>query len=176
MQFASQLLPLSNRDSFEFAGVGHLVADDPDIHQGGNPQNDANYFVVYPKRDVSFRSELPVQEAQALAVLLQALEEAYISAMRARGLDMVWLNIQDNGNWSLLADKPRHFHVHLYGRCRTEVGQTPGQALVFPDPHSTVYDENKQLDEGDLAAIIDRLKTNIQKIASREKDQPYPLR
>lgn len=138
-------------------------------------RDDGGHLVVYPKRDVSFRSELPVHEAQALAVLLQALEEAYLFAMRARGLDMVWLNIQDNGNWSLLADKSRHLHVHLYGRCRTEHGQTPGQALVFPDPHSTVYDENKQLDEEDLAAILDRLESNIQKLASREKDQPYPL-
>jgi hypothetical protein len=139
-------------------------------------RDDGGHLVVYPKRDVSFRSELPVQEAQALAVLLQALEEAYLFAMRARGLDMVWLNIQDNGNWSLLTDKPRHFHVHLYGRCRTEHGQTPGQALVFPDPHSAIYDEKKQLDEGDIAAIIDRLEANIQKLASQEHGQPYPLR
>lgn len=139
-------------------------------------RDDGGHLVVYPKRDVSFRSELPVQEAQALAVLLQALEEAYLFAMRARGLDMVWLNIQDNGNWSLLTDKPRHFHVHLYGRCRTEHGQTPGQALVFPDPHSAIYDEKKQLDEGDMAAIIDRLEANIQKLASQEHGQPYPLR
>lgn len=139
-------------------------------------RDDGGHLVVYPKRDVGFRSELPVEEAQALAVLLQALENAYILAMRSRGLDMVWLNIQDNGNWSLLADKPRHFHVHLYGRCRTEVGQTPGQALVFPDPHSTVYDENRQLDEEDIAAIVDRLEANIQKLASQEKDQPNPLR
>lgn len=139
-------------------------------------RDDGGHLVVYPKRDVSFRRELPVQEAQALAVLLQALEEAYLFAMRARGLDMVWLNIQDNGNWSLLTDKPRHFHVHLYGRCRTEHGQTPGQALVFPDPHSAIYDEKKQLDEGDIAAIIDRLEANIQKLASQEHGQPYPLR
>ena len=139
-------------------------------------RDDGGHLVLYPKRDVSFRSELPVQEAQALAVLLQALEEAYLFAMRARGLDMVWLNIQDNGNWSLLTDKPRHFHVHLYGRCRTEHGQTPGQALVFPDPHSAIYDEKKQLDEGDIAAIIDRLEANIQKLASQEHGQPYPLR
>lgn len=163
-------LPCGQRAACESTGDGRERGRRPHVDR-----DDGGHLVVYPKRDVSFRSELPVQEAQALAVLLQALEEAYISAMRARGLDMVWLNIQDNGNWSLLADKPRHFHVHLYGRCRTEHGQTPGQALVFPDPHSTVYDENKQLDEGDLAAILDRLESNIQKIASREKDQPYPL-
>lgn len=138
-------------------------------------RDDGGHLVVYPRRDVGFRSELPVQEAQALAVLLQALEEAYISAMRDRGLDMVWLNIQDNGNRSLLSDKPRHFHVHLYGRCRTERGQTPGQALAFPDPHSHVYDENRPLNEGDLEAIVTRLERNIRTLASCDGSRPNPF-
>ena len=138
-------------------------------------REDGGHLVVYPKRDVSFRSELPVQETQALAVLLQALEEAYISAMRARGLDMVWLNIQDNGNWSLLFDRPRHFHVHLYGRCRTEHGQTSGQALVFPGPESSIYDENQPLNQGDLEAIVTRLESNLKTLAFCDESQPNPL-
>lgn len=138
-------------------------------------RNDGGHLVVYPKRNVSFRSELSIREAQSLALLLQALEEAYISGMRNRGLEIIWLNIQDNGNWSFLSNKTRHFHIHLYGRCQTETNQTPGQALYLPDPKSIIYDQNLQLNEEDIEAILNRLELNINKLAASASDFLYPL-
>lgn len=138
-------------------------------------RNDGGHLVVYPKRNVSFRSELSVRETQSLAVLLQALEEAYILGMRNRGLEIIWLNIQDNGNWAFLNNEERHFHIHLYGRCRTETNQTPGQALYLPAPDSTIYDQNLPLNKRDIEAILNRLEQNINKLTSSVSNLLYPL-
>lgn len=138
-------------------------------------RDDGGHLVVYPKRDVSYRSELSVREAQKLAVLLQALEAAYIVALRKRGLKIIWLNFQDNGNWSFLRKQQRHFHIHVYGRSEIETRQTPGQALFFPDPKSSVYDTNRPLNEKDLDAIIERLNHNIAMFRESDFESPCPL-
>lgn len=138
-------------------------------------REDGGHLVIYPKRNVSFRSELSLRESESLAVFLQALEPAYIAAMRSRGLNILWINFQDNGNWSLLSRKPRHFHIHLYGRCLTERGQTPGQALMLPAPGSPIYDSNSQLSPDDIRAILSELDNNIALLSNCDESIPFPL-
>jgi diadenosine tetraphosphate (Ap4A) HIT family hydrolase len=47
-----------------------------------------------------------------------------------------WFNIQANGNWGLLPGSTPFFHIHIYGRNKTE---TWGKALVIPELPNT-YD------------------------------------
>lgn len=147
-----------------------------EIRLPGKPhvsREEGGHLVVYPKRDAHFRSELTMSEASSLGVLLQAIEVAYIRALNDVGTQVVWINFQDNGNWSLLKGDSRHFHVHVYGRCLQEQKQAPGQALYLPDPNSEYYSSNVPLRRNEIAMFVNYLESELERAKTLSNGEPF---
>ena len=47
-----------------------------------------------------------------------------------------WFNIQANGNWGLLPDSTPYFHIHIYGRNKTESWGKPIALPELPNTYS----------------------------------------
>jgi hypothetical protein len=82
--------------------------------------------------------------------------------MKRKGLDVVRINYQDNGNWAYkpTINKPPYLHVHLYVRTKGESHlhgderfQAFPEALVFPPPESGYYKDFQMLTEEDCRDI-----------------------
>lgn len=61
-----------------------------------------------------------------------------------------WFNIQANGNWGLLSDGQRFFHIHIYGRNKTE---NWGKPIVLPELPGTY--QNDPMPESDRDVLIE---------------------
>ena len=102
------------------------------------------------------RTKLTPDQAVELIRLTMLAGESYVLAMKNRGIEIVRINYQENGNWSYKPDsiargeKP-FLHVHLYGR-RWGKRDFP-EALIFPPRESGFYDDFEPLNEGDIAEI-----------------------
>lgn len=64
-----------------------------------------------------------------------------------------WFNIQANGNWGLLPGANKFFHVHIYGRNKTE---SWGKPIVLPESPD-VY-RNEPMPEADRSVLIEAFK------------------
>jgi hypothetical protein len=60
-----------------------------------------------------------------------------------------WFNIQSNGNWGLLEGGQKFFHVHVYGRNKTE---SWGKPITLPELPGTY--SNAPMPEGDRERLI----------------------
>lgn len=61
-----------------------------------------------------------------------------------------WFNIQANGNWGLLPGNAPFFHVHIYGRNKTE---SWGKPVVLPGAPGTY--QNESMPEADRNTLSD---------------------
>lgn len=64
-----------------------------------------------------------------------------------------WLNLQANGNWGLLPNANKFFHVHIYGRNKTD---SWGKPITLPELPSTY--KNEPMPEADRATLIEAFK------------------
>ena len=99
------------------------------------------------------RLDLTMDEAYEFIRLSMIVGEAMIRGLAKRGIRIGRINYQENGNWAFLRDEKPFFHLHLYGRVENSIHQKWGEALYFPDPKSTYYDNLKGLDEIDIEEI-----------------------
>jgi len=67
-----------------------------------------------------------------------------------------WFNIQANGNWGLLPGAEPFFHIHIYGRNKTDSWAKP---IVLPVAPRTY--QNDPMPEADRNALSDTLKTSL---------------
>ncbi len=67
-----------------------------------------------------------------------------------------WFNIQANGNWGLLPGATPFFHVHIYGRNKTE---SWGKPIILPEAPGTY--QNEPMPEIDRVKLRDALKTSL---------------
>lgn len=64
-----------------------------------------------------------------------------------------WFNIQANGNWGLLTDGQKFFHIHVYGRNKT---QNWGRPIVLPELPKTYA--NDPMPEPDRNILTEAFK------------------
>lgn len=64
-----------------------------------------------------------------------------------------WFNVQSNGNWGLLSDGPRFFHIHVYGRNKTV---NWGKPIALPELPGTY--QNDPMPESDRTILIEAFK------------------
>jgi hypothetical protein len=64
-----------------------------------------------------------------------------------------WFNIQANGNWGLLSDGQKFFHIHVYGRNRTN---TWGRPITLPQLPGTY--QNEPMPESDRNILTEAFK------------------
>lgn len=117
-----------------------------------------------------FASRLDLNPTEAIEVmrLSMLISEAMIKGMKTRGIDIERINYQDNGNWAYLKGTKPVFHIHLYGRTRDSKVQTWGEALKFPNPDTTFYDNFEPFNDEDIEEI--KKQINI-----LEKEEKYKI-
>jgi len=137
-------------------------------------RENGGHIRVSPKQRFGSRQEMPLDLAAGLMHLTMVVGEAATSVLRRKGLDVVRINYQDNGNWAYKADfnkfnKPPHLHVHLYIRTSHEkhpdgspLFQAFPDALVFPPPDTDYYDHFVPLTGEDCADIRDEVLRLLQ--------------
>lgn len=64
-----------------------------------------------------------------------------------------WVNIQANGNWGLLPNAELFFHIHIYGRNKTENWAKP---IILPQLPGTF--ENEPMPEANRLVLIEAFK------------------
>lgn len=107
-----------------------------DFKEGGH------LFIEPADKNISERYEMTPEQLTDLAFGTQLLGYAMWQVLPEHGIDLYRINYQDNGNWSFLRGEERPMmHVHLYGRTTGEQKQSYGQALAFPDPGDSYYDD-----------------------------------
>jgi diadenosine tetraphosphate (Ap4A) HIT family hydrolase len=67
-----------------------------------------------------------------------------------------WFNIQANGNWGLLAGAKPFFHVHIYGRNKT---QTWAKPIILPEAPNTY--QNEPMPEVDRDTLTEALSSQL---------------
>lgn len=105
--------------------------DDFEIRTPYNPHipyGEGLHLVVAPKAEMASAWENPELAGQAFKLASQAckiMEEMKLSP---------WFNLQANGNWGLLPGGTPFFHIHIYGRNKTE---SWGKPVVLPEAPGT---------------------------------------
>lgn len=125
-------------------------------------RENGGHVVITPKKRYAHRNEMPLHLGTALMHLTMVVGEAVTKVMKRKGLNVIRINYQDNGNWAYKPafNKPPHLHVHLYVRTKGESHpnkdkrfQAFPEALVFPPPESGYYKDFQKLTEEDCLDI-----------------------
>ena len=123
------------------------------------------HLILFPHRHVAKRSELKPKEAIALMRASMIIEQVMYDVLPSLGIDLVNINIQDNGNLNI--DEPyekRHLHIHFYGRARDNINYLHREFLSLPLRNSKYYKNITSFGEKDrrlLKAKIDELEKNL---------------
>jgi diadenosine tetraphosphate (Ap4A) HIT family hydrolase len=119
---------------------------------------DGGHIIILPKERVVDRTQLSPERAVELMRLTMIAGQAMADALNARGIDVGRINYQDNGNWGVFRPEGPALHVHLYGRALSARRQPYGEALYLPKRETGFYEGVQPLDEGDVAAIRERME------------------
>lgn len=132
-------------------------------------RENGGHVKITPKEKFTHRWDMPPQLAAALMYFTMITGEAVTNVMRSKGLDVVRINFQDNGNWAYKPNSPKEpqVHVHLYVRTSHEKHpdndprfQAFPESLVFPPYESGYYNNFQPLtleDCQDVRMEIERL-------------------
>lgn len=116
------------------------------------PYSEGIHIIVSPKRDVPNAWE-DIELSEATFKL--ASEACKIMA----GLKIApWFNIQANGNWGLLPGNTPFFHVHIYGRNKTEPW---GKPIVLPEAPGTY--QNEPMPDVDRSKLSSAFRATLEK-------------
>ena len=102
------------------------------------PYSEGLHLVVAPKNAIANAWENPELAAETFRISAEAckiMEKLKLAP---------WFNIQANGNWGLLSGNTPFFHIHVYGRNKTEEW---GKPLVFPEAPNTYLNETMPRDD-----------------------------
>ena len=118
----------------------------------------AHLCIACKDDSINSRLDLSPKLAKEFIRLSMLVGQAMLNALRKRGIKIERINYQENGNWSFLVNEIPFFHLHLYGRVKNSKHQKFGEALYFPDPKSSYYDNLVPLNTDDIKAIVEELE------------------
>lgn len=111
------------------------------------PYNEGIHVLVVPKGDIKTSWEDPAVSGAAFELAANVCK-----VIEGLGLSP-WFNLQSNGNWGLLPDAKKFFHVHIYGRNQTD---SWGKPVILPELPGTY--QNEPMPEHDRKLIEQALK------------------
>ena len=135
-----------------------VTAHDKPHHSREN----GGHIKVTPKVKFVHRQDMPLDLAAGLMHLTMITGEAATKILRQKGLDIVRINYQDNGNWAYLPTNPAPLGLHVHVYMRTTHEQHPDNdprfqafpdALVFPPRDSGYYEHFQPLTHEDCEDI-----------------------
>src|ERR1035438_7326137 len=96
------------------------------------PYEEGLHLIVSPKREVANAwedTDLGAATFKIASEVCKIMEKLMLAP---------WFNIQANGNWGLLPDTTPSFHIHIYGRNKT---QKWGKPIVLPEAPNTYQND-----------------------------------
>jgi diadenosine tetraphosphate (Ap4A) HIT family hydrolase len=120
---------------------------------------DGGHIKITPKVRVIDRTELSPQLAIELMRLTMIVGKAMIAALNRRGIDVLRINYQDMGNWSVFKPEGPYLHINLYGRAKSAKTQKWGDACYLPHRETGFYDSFEPLDDGDILEIKEEINS-----------------
>ncbi len=152
-------------DTKEFTVMGH---DHPH-----HDRNNGGHAVITPKHAYADRTQMPLSQYTTMMQLVRITGVAIASVMRSKGIDVVRINYQDNGNWAYFPQMKRtpQLHVHLYVRSTHEKHPTGDErflafpnALFFPfiGDHPEYYESFYPYSEQDCADFKSEIERLLQ--------------
>lgn len=127
-------------------------------------REEGGHLKISAKRDgVRERRDLTPREAVEMAWLSSVAGQAMEVGLKKRGIPIVKINYQENGNWAAIPGSEPTFHLHLYGRSSDAKVQKFPNALHMPiraDNPDFYKDFIPFIDE-DVEAIRDEIENII---------------
>ena len=108
------------------------------------------HVIVAPKADVLSAWEDPELSGEAFKIASKVSK--IISDLNLAP----WLNLQANGNWGLLPGATPFFHIHIYGRNKTE---SWGKPITLPELPKTY--SNEPMPERDRELLTRAFKEDL---------------
>lgn len=141
--------------------------------QPHHDRNNGGHAKVTPKERFGDCTEMPLELYLTMMQLVVATGEAITLVMRQKGINIVRINYQDNGNWSYFPKTKRepHLHIHLYSRTLNEKHpegdprfRAFSDALVFPyiGDHPEYYRSFQPYSEEDCADILTKIENLLE--------------
>jgi len=129
-------------------------------------REEGGHLRIFPKdKNISCINDLTPTQAIELIRLQMVVRLAGMSAMNERGVPVVWVNLEDLGNWAFKRDKRPVLHIHILLRAKTATIQKWPEAPYLPDRSSGFYDKFKPLNQEDMSAI----RRHIESLFRQEK-------
>jgi len=129
-------------------------------------REEGGHIRIFPKnRKVRCINDLTPDEAIELIRLEMIVRESMIEAMNLRGVPVIWVNLEDLGNWAFKRNEDPVLHIQVFGRARTAIKQLWPEAVYLPDRSSGFYDGFKPLDQKDM----EKIRNSIEKRVKEEK-------
>ena len=117
-------------------------------------REEGGHIRIYPKdRNISHLNDLSISQAKELIWLEAVVRLAILQGMTKQGVPMIWVNIEDLGNWFFKRNERPVLHIHVFGRAKTATIQKWPEALLLPDRSTGFYDGFDPLTAADMAAI-----------------------
>lgn len=149
-----------------------LIYETDNFHVLAHPRpqicrTEGGHIKIVAKRPIEDRTGLTPTEAIELMRLTMIVGEAMVKGMEKRGINIVKINYQENGNWAFKYGKRPHLHIHLYARTVESKGHPFPEAVVSLPLESGYYDNFKPLDNDDIKEI----RAQILKMVKEDKYQ-----
>lgn len=114
------------------------------------PYSEGLHIIVAPKQEVA-------NAWQDVKLGAETFQLASYACKIMEDLEMApWFNLQANGNWGLLPGGTPFFHIHVYGRNKTE---TWGKPIVLPEAPGTY--QNEPMPEADRNKLTEAFNTSL---------------
>lgn len=108
------------------------------------PYSEGPHLIVAPKDDIETawdNTEMSTRAFELASKVCRIMDDINFAP---------WFNIQANGNWGLLPGATPFFHVHIYGRNKTD---SWGKPITLPELPKTY--QNDPMPEGHRAVLME---------------------
>ncbi len=137
-------------------------------------RDEGGHIRIFPKNhEISCINDLTPQEAIELIRLESVVREAMIEGMNQQGIPIVWVNLEDLGNWAFKRNEKPILHIHVFGRASTAIKQLWPEAVYLPDRSTGFYDDFEPLTDEDVKLIGKLIEQKFQQ--KNYSDQAWGL-
>jgi diadenosine tetraphosphate (Ap4A) HIT family hydrolase len=128
-------------------------------------REDGGHILIISKNNIPDRTYLQEEEAIEFVKLSILVGKAMEIGLKKRGIKIVKINYQENGNWAFKRSKKPRMHLHFFGRVENAKYQKFPDAVYLPDYSSGFYEKFKPLDKDDIKEIQSTMKELSKKCA-----------
>ncbi len=117
-------------------------------------REEGGHIRIFPiDSSISCIHDLSSKQAIELIRLEMVVREAMIDGMNLQGVPVVWVNMEDLGNWAFKRNEKPILHIHVFGRVASAKKQVWPEAPYLPDRSSGFYDGFEPLTNEDMRVI-----------------------